>query len=86
MTNPIRISTTMQEDGELHLSNLPFRRGQTLELVIDIDMVSQLSPTWTAQQLLESSLVGLWADRIDLVESVSYARSLREQAQHRSRD
>ena len=86
MTNPIRISTTMQEDGELHLSNLPFRRGQTLELVIDIDMVSQLSPTWTAHQLLESSLVGLWADRIDLVDSVSYARSLREQAQRRSRD
>ncbi|OQW88574.1 MAG: hypothetical protein BWK78_08230 [Thiotrichaceae bacterium IS1] len=37
----------------------------------------------TAQDLLASDLVGLWADRDDLKDSLSYARQLREQAQQR---
>lgn len=37
----------------------------------------------TAQELLASDLVGLWADRDDLTDSLTYARQLREQAQRR---
>jgi hypothetical protein len=37
----------------------------------------------TASDLLQSDLVGLWADREDIGDSVQFARKLREQAEHR---
>lgn len=37
----------------------------------------------TARELLKSGLVGLWADRDDIDDSLSFARRLREQAEHR---
>ena len=36
-----------------------------------------------ASDLLQSELVGLWADRSDIDDSVSFARQLRQQAEHR---
>jgi len=36
----------------------------------------------TARDLLQSELVGLWADRLDIAESLSYARQLRQQAEY----
>jgi len=39
----------------------------------------------TARDLLESEIVGLWADRDDIEDSVEYARRLRHQAEHRTR-
>ena len=35
----------------------------------------------TARELLQSGLVGLWADREDIDDSLSCARRLREQAE-----
>lgn len=37
----------------------------------------------TANDLLESKLVGLWADRTDIGNSLSFARQLRLKAEHR---
>ena len=45
-------------------------------------VVEEKSPRFTAKQLLESELIGLWQDR-DLGDSVAYARALREQGQRR---
>ena len=39
----------------------------------------------TAHDLLQSGLVGLWADREDIGDSLSFAHHLRHQAQHRRR-
>jgi len=40
----------------------------------------------TAQDMLQSELVGLWADRDDITDSLSFARQLRRQAEHRHRN
>ncbi len=40
----------------------------------------------TARDLAASELVGLWADRTDLPDSPEYARQLRRQAEHRTRE
>ena len=40
----------------------------------------------TAADLLQSGLIGLWADRSDLGDSREFARRLREQAQARSQE
>jgi hypothetical protein len=36
-----------------------------------------------ARDLLESQVVGLWADRDDIGNSLEYARQLRREAEHR---
>lgn len=43
------------------------------------------APVLTARDLLQSPLVGIWADRTDLGDSREFARRLREQAEHRGR-
>ena len=66
----LRIYTTIEQDGELRLSNLPLKRGQRVELVVRPESEPIERPLLTAEQLLASSLVGLWADRDDLDETV----------------
>ena len=39
----------------------------------------------TARDLLQSGLVGLWADRDDMDDSLSFARQIRQEAEHRRR-
>lgn len=39
----------------------------------------------TARDLLASELVGLWADRDDIGDTLAFARQLRQQAEHRRR-
>jgi hypothetical protein len=79
----IRVSTTVEHDGELHLSNLPLKRGQRVELLIVADSPPDEHPLLTAEQPLASELVGLWEDRDNLDDSSAVVRSLREQAQCR---
>jgi hypothetical protein len=37
----------------------------------------------TTRDLLESGLVGIWADRTDITDSLEYARELRRKAERR---
>ena len=61
------------------------------DLVLDFIRCLRLRPEqpsdkkrpMTAADLLQSGLVGLWADRTDLGDSREFARRLREQAQTR---
>lgn len=39
----------------------------------------------TARDLLQSEVVGLWADREDISDSLTFARRLRHQAEHHRR-
>jgi len=47
--------------------------------------ISSPPPTkvMTAKDLLESDLIGMWADRIDITDSLTFARQLRHQAETR---
>ncbi len=43
--NPIRIEATIQVDGELHLTELPYRRGDRVEaIVLGVDRQPQIAP------------------------------------------
>ena len=80
----IRLHKTVEKDGEIVLTGLPCRKGQSVEMIVLIDDVkSSARPSLTARQLRQSDLVGLWKDRGDIGESSDYARQLREQAQRR---
>jgi hypothetical protein len=48
-----------------------------------IEKVRRVNKPMTGKDLLKSGLVGMWADRTDIGNSVTYARKLRTQAQTR---
>ena len=83
MQQAIRLQQTIQKDGELHLTNLPFVTGQEVELVLLFVPRPKPKKRLTARQLLNSGLIGLWKDRPDITDSAVYARQLRTQAQRR---
>ena len=76
---------TIERDGEVYLSNLPFKCGQVVELQIHVTPSENDVPKMTAQQLAESDIVGLWQERDDVGDGLSFARRLRTQAQQRER-
>lgn len=78
----------VQKSGEVLLRGLPVEAGQEVEVVILLlprtaALSGQKRPHFTAEDLLQSGLVGLWETRPDITDSTIYARHLREQAQHR---
>ena len=81
----IRINTQLKTDGEIRLTWLPYKKGEQVELILLL--LAEAHPprrrTITARQLRHSDLIGLWKDRADIQDSVTYARQLREQAQRR---
>ena len=42
--------------------------------------------TFTARQLLDSGLIGVWENRTDIKDSLTYSRQLREQSQAKRYD
>ncbi|MCB0191776.1 MAG: hypothetical protein KDJ65_07520 [Anaerolineae bacterium] len=81
----IRVQQIVQKNGELVIKDLPVIAGQKVEVLLLLDPSTAKSkrPRLTAKDLLNSGLVGLWADRDDITDSAAYARQLREQAQQR---
>ena len=50
-----------------------------------IERVRQVNKPMTGKDLLNSGVVGIWANRKDIKDSTEYARELRAQAQTRRR-
>jgi hypothetical protein len=50
-----------------------------------IERVRHVNKPMTGKDLLNSGVVGIWANRKDIKDSTEYARKLREQAQTRRR-
>jgi hypothetical protein len=68
----------------------PERWGEVLTFLRSLQSGPQDSmsakPILTGGDLLNSGLIGMWADRTDIGDSLEFARRLREQAQTRRRD
>jgi hypothetical protein len=73
----------VQDDGQLHLAGLPFKSGEKIHVVISQPAMERERPFPTCEDLLESGLVGLWADRDDIADSTEFSKRLREQMEHR---
>jgi hypothetical protein len=81
MTEIIHRHATVEQDGEVHVANVPVKRGRHVEVTIRIASVEEAVSSLTAEQLLASDVVGMWKDRTDIGDSVDFARQLRAQAQ-----
>jgi hypothetical protein len=82
----IRLQQTIEKDSEIHLSDLPVFQGQEVEVIVLISPLSEPKKTFTARQLLNSGLIGVWENRTDIKDSLTYARQLREQSQAKRYD
>jgi hypothetical protein len=80
----VRVEQVVIEDGQVSITGLPYKKGQRVEVILVPQSTEPVMyPSLTVQQLRESGLIGLWRDREDIKDSVTYARKLREQAQQR---
>jgi hypothetical protein len=80
----IRIHKIVEKDGEILVTGLPYKKGQSIEVILlPESSTKSLKKHLTAKELLNSGLIGLWKDREDIKDSADYARQLREKAQNR---
>ena len=80
----IRVQQVIIEDGKVSITGLPFKKGQSVEIILLPQSLRTTSrPRLTVRQLRQSRLIGLWKDRDDIRDSIVYARQLRERAQQR---
>lgn len=81
----IRIRKVLRKKGEIVLNGLPFKKGQQIELILLADTSKTVKKQLTVDELLNSGIVGLWKNRMDIKDSTSFSRNLREQAQNRKK-
>jgi hypothetical protein len=82
----IRLQQTVKRDGEIYLSDLPVFQGQQVDVVVSFSPLPEIKKTFTARQLLDSGLIGVWENRTDIKDSLTYARQLRDQSQAKRYD
>lgn len=75
----VRITSVIEKDGEIRLTGLPYKKGESVEAIL----LSSGRKPLTAGDLLNSEVVGMWADRDDIGDSVEFARKLRREAETR---
>lgn len=81
----IIVKSQVGSDGVLHL-DVPVGSAQAgMDVQVTVEPASKPA-TISAADLLQSGLVGMWADRTDIADSREYARRLRDEAQTRRRD
>ena len=80
----IRIHKIVEKDGEILVTGLPYKKGQSIEVILlPESSTKSMRKNLTARELFNSGLIGLWKDREDIKDSADYARQLREKAQNR---
>uniref|UniRef100_A0A832A1Z6 Uncharacterized protein n=1 Tax=Desulfacinum infernum TaxID=35837 RepID=A0A832A1Z6_9BACT len=80
----IRREEIIVMDGQIHLTGLPYKRGDIVEVIVLPSAAKRRTKTRvTVGQLRQSGLIGMWKDRTDIEDNIAYARRLRERAQQR---
>ena len=80
----VQVRQVIVKDGEVLITGLPYKKGQTVQVVVFLQPTTPLPRArLTVGRLRQSGLIGMWEDRSDMDDSSAYARQLREQAQRR---
>ncbi|HDL18838.1 MAG TPA: hypothetical protein ENH29_07275 [Bacteroidetes bacterium] len=80
----IRVQQIVAKDSEILVKEIPYRKGQKVEvIVLPQTKKTRSRPHLTVRRLRQFGLIGLWKDRDDIQNSADYTRHLREQAQNR---
>lgn len=80
----VRLQQFVENDGEVIVKGLPYKKGQAVEVILFPQSIEAGKEAhFTVGDLKKSGILGLWRDRVDIVNSSEYARHLREHAQKR---
>jgi hypothetical protein len=80
-----RTHKAMQKNGKIVLTGLPFEEGQQLEVIVLADSDKPVRKGGlTAKELVRSDIVGIWKNRKDIKDTISFARELRKKAESRN--
>lgn len=73
----IHLQQVIEKDGEVVLKDLPFVKGQSVEITVQPQ--TEKRETLTVGKFRESGLIGMWKDRDDIKDSSEYSRKLRSE-------
>lgn len=82
---PIIVKSKVDNDGTLRV-HLPIgenEAGKEVQVTVESVVAVAKRPAMSAIDILNSGLVGIWADRKDIDDNHKFAHRLREQAQTR---
>jgi len=83
-TESVRVEQVIEQDGEVVLRGLPYKKGQRVQVVVTPDTVEgEGRKHLTGRDFLESGLAGMWSDRTNIGDSSEFARKLRRAAERR---
>ena len=83
MITALRQKVKIERGGVINLRSRKLKAGTTAEVIVLVETGKASEKNMTAGDLLASGLVGIWADRKDLGDSLEFARKLRSQASQR---
>ena len=85
MEKKVHFKKVMQKDGELYADGLPYKKGEIINVVLlnESNKETNNKKYLTANDLLNSNLIGLWKNRKDITNSKNFARKLRNKSQRR---
>jgi len=84
MITAFRQKVTVGRGGVINLRSQKLKPGATAEVIVLVEGEAQDgAQRMTAADLLKSGMVGMWADRKDIGDSLEFARSLRKRAEKR---
>ena len=85
MITALRQKVKIKQGGVINLRSRNLKAGTTAEVIVLVEENGTADNFITAANLLDSGLVGMWADRKDIDDSLEFARSLRTQASQRNK-
>jgi hypothetical protein len=83
MITALRQKVKVQQGGVINLRSRNLKAGTTAEVIVLVEADKVPEKAMTADDLLKSGLVGMWADRKDIGDSIEYARTLRSQSRRK---
>ena len=85
MITAFKQKVTVKNGGLVSLRSNKLKPGTKAELIVLVEPVeNSVERSMTGSDLLKSGLVGMWAERKDIGDSLEFARELRKEAEKRS--
>ena len=85
MITAFKRKVTVKSGGLVSLRSNKLKPGTKAELIVLVEPVENfVERSMTGSDLLKSGLVGMWAERKDIGDSLEFARELRKEAEKRS--
>jgi hypothetical protein len=86
MITAFKQQVTIKSGGVVSLRSRKLKAGKKAEVIVLMEPAETITEeSMTGADLLKSGLVGMWAERKDIGDSLKFARELRKKAEARGK-